>query len=97
MNKTLTKDQVKKLLKDSGSNLAKYADYIEINRQSLSVRLMQGSLSIESSLAVKQFAADSSVSDTDKLVRQAVSSNDKTVQSLLDALRTALDEADRKE
>ena len=97
MNKTLTKDQVKKLLKDSGSNLAKYADYIEINRQSLSVRLMQGSLSIESSLAVKQFAADSSVSDTDRLIRQAVSSKDKTVQSLLDALRTALDEAGRKE
>ena len=91
MNKTLTKEQTKKLLKDSGFNLAQYADYIEINRQSLSVRLMQGSLSIESSLAVKHFAQQHSTDDTAVLIRQAVDSQDKTVQSLLEALRTALD------
>ena len=49
-------------------------------------------LTILDAIKYQQLSSD----ETGKLIRQAVSSNDKTVQSLLAALRTALDESSSK-
>jgi len=91
MNKTISKTDAKQLLKAEGLKLSDYAAYLDIKPQSLSARWTTGQLHIVDTLAVQHFAQQHSTDDTAALIRQAVDSQDKTVLSLLVALKTALD------